>query len=59
MKGLAAIGAAACMAAAGLLWFMTKPMLVTAEVRPLQASDAMPTFKRIPDVHSDGATNRD
>ena len=45
MKSLAAIGAAAFIAIAGGLWFMTKPTLVTAERRPLQASPDMPTFK--------------
>jgi hypothetical protein len=59
MKGLAALGAAACIAAAGLLWFMTKPVLVTAEVRPLQPSAAMPTFRRIPDARSSGMADRD
>lgn len=47
MKGLAAIGAAAFIAAAGALWFMTKPTLVTAEVRPLQPNADMPTFKPV------------
>jgi hypothetical protein len=46
MKGWAALGAAACIAAAGVLWFMTKPVLVTAEVRPLQPGVSMPTFRR-------------
>jgi hypothetical protein len=59
MKGLAALGTAACIAAAGLLWFMTKPVLVTAEVRPLQPSAAMPTFRRLPNVHSIGAADSD
>jgi hypothetical protein len=46
MKGLAAIGAAAFIALAGVLWFMTKPALVVTEIRPLQASPDLPTFKR-------------
>jgi hypothetical protein len=48
MKGLAAIGAAAFIAMAGVLWFMTKPTLVVTEVRPLQASPDLPTFKPMP-----------
>ena len=48
MKGLAAIGAAAFIAMAGVLWFMTRPALVVTEVRPLQASPDMPTFKPVP-----------
>ena len=59
MKGLAALGTAACIAAAALLWFMTKPVLVAAEVRPLQPSVALPTFRRIPDVRSGGAAHND
>jgi hypothetical protein len=59
MKGLAALGTAACIAAAGLLWFMTGPVLVTAEVRPLQPSAALPTFRRIPEAHSSGIADRD
>ena len=47
MKGLAAIGAAAFIAIAGVLWFMTKPVLVVTEIRPLQASPDLPTFKPV------------
>jgi hypothetical protein len=47
MKGLAAIGTAAFIALAGVLWFMTKPALVMTEVKPLQASPDLPTFKRV------------
>jgi hypothetical protein len=48
VKSLAAIGAAAFIAMAGVLWFMTKPALVVTEVRPLQASPDLPTFKPVP-----------
>ena len=44
MRELAALGAAALIAAAGALWFMTKSAVVAPEVRPLQASAAIPTF---------------
>jgi hypothetical protein len=47
MKELAALGAAAFIAAASALWFMTKPALVTTEVRPLSPSSAVPTFKGV------------
>ncbi len=47
MKSLAAIAAAAFIAMAGVLWFMAKPALVTAERRPLQANPDLPTFKRV------------
>jgi hypothetical protein len=47
MKGLATLGAAALIAGAGLLWFATKPALVTAERRPLQPDASLPTFKRV------------
>jgi hypothetical protein len=47
MKELAALGAAAFIAMAGVLWFMTRPGLVAPEVRPLQASPDLPTFKPV------------
>jgi hypothetical protein len=47
MKSLAAIGAAAFIAAAGMLWFMTGPVLVMTEIKPLQASPDMPTFGQV------------
>jgi hypothetical protein len=47
MKSLGALGAAAFIAAAGVLWFMTKPALVVPEVRPLQTSPELPTFKPV------------
>jgi hypothetical protein len=45
MKGLAAFGAAAFIAAASALWFTTKPALVAVETAPLQSSSDLPTFK--------------
>jgi hypothetical protein len=47
MKGLAALGAAAFIAAAGVLWFMTKPVIVKVNREPLKASADLPTFKRL------------
>ena len=47
MKSLAAIGAAALIAGAGLLWFMSGPVIVTAKVEPLKPSAEVPTFKRM------------
>jgi hypothetical protein len=47
MKALAAIGAAAFIAMAGVLWFMTRPTLAVTEARPLQASPDLPTFKPV------------
>jgi len=48
MKGLAALGAAALIAAAGALWFMSKPTIVAVQVQPLQPNAALPVFKRVP-----------
>jgi hypothetical protein len=45
MKSLAALGAAACIAVAGVLWFMTAPPMVRPEPRSLPASPDLPTFK--------------
>jgi hypothetical protein len=54
MKGLAALGAAALIAAAVGLWFMTKPAVVAMEVTPLTPSSALPSFKPITDDHRFG-----
>jgi hypothetical protein len=48
MKGLAALGAAALMAAAGVLWFVSKPTVVAVQVEPLRPNAALPVFKRVP-----------
>jgi hypothetical protein len=47
VKGLAALGAAAFIAGAGVLWFMTRPVVVVTEVRPLQANPDLPTFRPV------------
>jgi hypothetical protein len=47
MKSLAAVGAAAFIAAAGLLWFMSGPMVVTAKVEQLKPSADVPVFRRV------------
>jgi hypothetical protein len=47
MKGLAAIGAAIFIAMAGVLWSMTRPVLVVPEAGPMQVSPDMPTFKPV------------
>jgi hypothetical protein len=49
MKGLAGLGAAACIAGAVALWFMTRPTLVVIEARPLTPSSALPTFHQVTD----------
>ena len=48
MKGLASLGAAAFIAAAVALWFMTKPAVVVMELKPLTPSSALPTFQPVP-----------
>jgi hypothetical protein len=45
MKSLAALGVAAFIAAAGILWFMTKPAVVAMEAQPLQPNPAISTFQ--------------
>jgi hypothetical protein len=47
MKSLAALGAAAFIAGAGVLWFATKPVVVTVKIEPLKPSADLPTFKRV------------
>ena len=50
MKGLAALGAAALIAAAGVLWFMSRPTLLTSQVEPLKPNATLPEFKRVTTV---------
>jgi hypothetical protein len=47
MRGLAALGAAAFIAGAGVLWFMTKPAIVVVKREPLRPSGDLPVFKRV------------
>jgi hypothetical protein len=48
MKGLAAIGAAGLIAAAGVLWFSSNPTVVVAKVVSVQPNAALPVFKPVP-----------
>jgi hypothetical protein len=54
VKTFAALAAAGLIAGAGVLWFFTNPVVVTATVKPLQPSSEIPTFKRA----TDGAPTR-
>ena len=47
MKGLAALAVALALTAAGGLWFMSNPVVVTAQIKPLQPSADIPTFKSV------------
>jgi hypothetical protein len=47
MKTLAALAAVGLIAGAGVLWFLSNPVVVTATVQPLKPSAAIPTFKRV------------
>lgn len=47
MKGLAALAVAAAIAAACGFWFMSNPVVVTAQVKPLPPSADIPTFKSV------------
>ncbi|MBR0705863.1 hypothetical protein [Bradyrhizobium liaoningense] len=48
MKEIAALGAGIVIAAVAAAWFMTGPVVVNAEVKPLQANANMPVFKPVP-----------
>jgi hypothetical protein len=48
MKGLAAIGVAGLIAAAGVLWFSTNPTVVVTKLAPVQPNAAIPSFKPVP-----------
>jgi hypothetical protein len=48
MKTFAALAVAGLIAGVGLLWFLSNPVVATVEVKPLQPSAAIPTFKPVP-----------
>lgn len=48
MKELAALGAGLAIAAVAALWFTSGPVLVNAEVKPLQPSSDVPVFRPVP-----------
>lgn len=58
MKELAALGAGFAIAAVVALWFTTGPVVVNAEVKPLQPSAEMPVFRPVP-TELAGSTGRD
>jgi hypothetical protein len=47
MKTFGALGILGLIAAAGVLWFSSNPVVVTARVEPLKPSSAIPAFKRV------------
>ena len=48
MKTLAALAVAGLIAAVGMLWYLSNPVVVVVERRALQPSSAIPTFQRVP-----------
>jgi hypothetical protein len=48
MKTFAALAVAGLIAGTGLLWFLSNPVVATVEMKPLQPSAAIPTFKPVP-----------
>ena len=55
LKALVALAAAAVVTAAVGFWFMSNPVVATAQVKPLQPSADMPVFKRVPTNLQQGA----
>jgi hypothetical protein len=47
MKTFTALGALGLIAAAGMLWFLSNPVVVTFKSEPLKPSAAIPTFKPV------------
>ncbi|WP_187435992.1 hypothetical protein [Bradyrhizobium hipponense] len=45
MKELAALGTGILVVTVAALWFTTSPVLVSAEIRPLQVSADVPAFR--------------
>ncbi|MBB4382863.1 hypothetical protein [Bradyrhizobium sp. SBR1B] len=58
MKELAALGAGLAIAAVAVLWFATGPVVVDAEIKPLQPNADMPAFRPVPNELA-GPTGRD
>jgi hypothetical protein len=48
MKGLAALGAAGLIAAAGALWLLSNPILAGIRIVPVKPSAELPRFKHVP-----------
>jgi len=48
VKGLASLGAAGLIAAAGALWLLSNPVVVKARIEPVRPSAELPTFKHVP-----------
>ena len=48
MKTFAALAGAGLIAGAGLLWYLSNPVVATVQLKPLQRSSAVPTFKPVP-----------
>jgi len=48
MKELAALGTGLAIAAVAVLWFATGPVVVNAEMKPLEPREDMPVFRRVP-----------
>lgn len=48
MKGFAAFGAAVAITAVAAAWFLTGPVVVNADIKPLQPSATMPVWKPVP-----------
>lgn len=48
MKGLAALGAAGIIAAAGALWILSNPIVVKVRIEPVKSSADIPSFKHVP-----------
>jgi hypothetical protein len=50
MKTLAALAVAGLIAGAGVLWFLSNPVVIGASVRPLKPSSEIGTFYPVPDA---------
>ena len=48
MKGFAAFGVAVVITAVAAAWFLTGPVVVNAEVKPLQPSAKIPVWNPVP-----------
>ena len=48
MKTFAALAVAGLITGSCLLWFLSNPVVATVQVKPLQPSAAIPTFKPVP-----------
>jgi hypothetical protein len=56
MKNIAGIAVAVCIAAVGIVWFMSSPIVGGSTMQPVKPNAAIPTFQKVrSDLQGPGA----